>query len=107
MTASTSAGPALACASALPAASVPMDDAFCVRAPEQLHSYSVQPDHDSSVVTRGIEPLAQPVQAWQHNQIGDLGGDAPGEHLTQHVADQLQRAFAGFQRDVAGETVGD
>ena len=31
----------------------------------------------------------------------------PLEHLAQQVADQLQRALPGLQRDVAGEAVGD
>ena len=36
-----------------------------------------------------------------------MRGEAAAEHLAQQVADQLQRALAGLQRDVAGEAVGD
>ena len=84
-----------------------MGEAFGVGAAMRLYHDSVQPDHDGAVITPGVEPLTQPVEARPRDQIGDLGGDAAGEHVPQQVADQLQRAFAGLQRDVAGEAVGD
>ena len=84
-----------------------MGETFGVGAAVRFHHDAIQPDHDRPIIPPRIQPLAQPVQARAGNEIGDLGRDAASEHVAQQVADQFQRAFAGFQRDVAGEPVGD
>ena len=84
-----------------------MGEALGVGAAVRLHHHAVQPQHHRAVVAARVEPLAQPIERGPQQQIGDLRGEAAAEHLAQQVADQLQRALAGLQRDVAGEAVGD
>ena len=84
-----------------------MGKALRIGAAVRLHHHAVQSQHHRAVVAARIEPFAQPLEGRPHQQIGDARGQAAAEYLAQQIADELKRALAGLQRDVAGEAVGD
>ena len=83
-----------------------MREALRIGAAMRFHHHAAQAEHHGAVVAARVQPLAQPLQPRAGQQVADARGQRGGEHLAQHLAHQLQRALAGLERHVAGETVG-
>src|SRR3984957_6586963 len=70
-----------------------------VRAAMLFYHTAVQPEHPRPIISARVQPFAQPLQPLSCQQVGDARGEAAAENLAQQIADQLQRPFAGLQRN--------
>ncbi|OIQ64436.1 hypothetical protein GALL_540140 [mine drainage metagenome] len=66
---------------------------------------AVQPQKHAAVDPARVDALLQPAQRGQRQQRGHPREGRRRKGLFHEVADQLGRAFTGFQRDIAGEAI--
>src|SRR5690348_3595530 len=72
-----------------------------------LHGDALQAQEYGAVVLARIEPAAHSIDRAAGEQVADASQQRMPEGRAEVVHHQLDRAFRGLERDIAGEAVGD
>ncbi len=70
-----------------------------------LDNDSSKPDETGAIVLARIDSTAKCLKHWKRNQAGCPTPRAAAEFLTYEVSNHRCHAFAGFERDVADESI--
>src|SRR5271154_884483 len=72
-----------------------------------LDDDAVQTDHARTIIAARIYPFAQRIDARPRREVAELAQRRPYKLLAHGINNQSRRAFHRFQRNIAGESIGD